>query len=111
MSFYQEIRDEVASPIIQEFGTDVKFSTIDNNGTTTNRTAKVVFANVESKGSAHFGDSGIQIGDWYCLAEASASPNKGDMITVGGVRYVVAFVEPIAPGGETVAFKLWARRA
>lgn len=114
MAFYEEIRDEVAVPLIQEFGALVELMATGSTNTYTTRTAKVVFASVEGKGSQNFGDNGVQFGDWYCLAEVAANPVKGEIIRVGGpsgARYVVVFVEPIQPGGVVLAYKLWARKA
>lgn len=114
MAFYEDIRDEVAVPLIQEFGALVEFMTTSSSNTYTTRFAKIVFASVESKGLQNYGDNGVQLGDWYCLAEVSANPVKGDIIRVGGsggARYAVVFVEPIQPGGVVLAHKLWARKA
>lgn len=110
MAFYDELQ-ETATGLIREFGVSVQFITTSSSNAQTSRTAKMVYEGVEKNGSLNYGDQGVMIGDEKCLAESSAAPVKGDVVKDGATRYVVVFVAPIRPGGMTLAYQFWMRRA
>lgn len=110
MGFYDNIA-ATATRIIAQYGAEVTVKRTTGAGAFTTRTAKAVFIEKVEKGGSNFGDAGVQIGDWKLLVEHGAQLLESEIVEHGGRKYSVVYVEPIQPGGSSVADYAWVRIA
>ena len=118
MSFYENMRDNVATKLIQKRGDTHTFtrkirgeydplsgSSTDTSKTYTAMAVKTEFSAYERN------DSSIQVDDIKLLAEvADTEYNQGDEINIDGANYELIKVTAIKPGPVVVAYKLQARK-
>lgn len=125
MTFYSDIRDDVAGPLVRQFGVDVVLrQTSDSyypeeganvSSVTATLTVRAVILPIRRVGSTQPPEfraedivkmERVALVDASPLATAGVSPRAGDTLVIAGVPHAVVAVVAVAPGGVPVLFKL-----
>lgn len=125
MTFYTEMRDDVAGPLIREFGRSAtlfkQFRSYDattgsvtlSPGQDTSTTIYLLQLPIERPKLRNiFRDETVQRASWQLvisgeeLAAASVTPEVEDQITFDGRTYQITDILRVAPGGTDVIYKV-----
>ena len=127
MTFYTDLRDNVAGPLIAQFGSDATLrqeaisydpATGAGTATATNTAVKVLQVslsamlkgsggkNVFSEEMSAKWDQGI-----IMQAVAGGTPAVNDLLILGSVTARIAWIDPVQPGGVPVIYKMAVARA
>lgn len=118
MSFYEGIRDNVATKLIRQYGCLHTFTRITKgaydpaSGSTTGDTSSnfTAYAVKESYSSFERNDSSIQVDDIKLTAEASGGFQVDDQVTIEGQEYKLVMVDPVKPVDIITHYELQARK-
>ena len=116
MSFYGNLRDNVATKLITKYGALHTFTrsepgAYDPASGTRPQALTTYTANMvkDSYNAFERGDSNIQVGDIKIIAEV-ATFEINDTVSVDSQDYRLVNVNPIKPGPTVVAYELQARK-
>ena len=97
-----------AANLIAKYGAVITLRRTATDNTVTEFPAIVVLT---GRARHYIEGSGVEIGDWKMILDASVEPVEQDSFTLGGDRYIVQRAEPLQPGGVTVIWNAWARQS
>jgi hypothetical protein len=93
-----------AARLLTKYGRSWMFTTTEDDGSITSRSAVAAFIETVRHQLA---DSGVSIGDKKFIAAVDAAPRNGDRMTKDDQSFVVVWSDPI--GDTPAAFYIWAR--
>lgn len=124
MTLYNDLGD-VSTELIAEFGQDVTTKRIESEtfdpvtsevvNTYSTITRKGILAQVDkrfidSTSAGTVGSGAVLITDQMIVFGADGETFETDEIMVGGIKYAIIRIVPVAPGGEAVLWKVVVRR-
>jgi hypothetical protein len=101
--FYTRAED-TARRLLTKFGRPWLFTTTENDGSITSRSAVAAFIETVKHQLA---DSGVSIGDKKFIVAVDAAPRNGDRMTHDDQSFVVVWSDPI--GDTPCAYYVWGR--
>jgi hypothetical protein len=133
---YERIRDEVAIPLIEEYGAAIVLSRIEDTDTYTRHydpltlstywtdsedtryDTKPEAVQIDYEGHGiiqnfkieQIDGTLVQADDLRLIAIDIPQPQEGDIFTVNGIEYQYVRTDPVAPGGTTVVYNIQVRR-